>query len=235
VRVASAAVEKGNPLIGFLKRLLGSAPDAAPVKFENSSQYWEDRYRAGGNSGVGSYGQFATFKADFLNKFVADHAVQSVIEFGCGDGNQLNLFRFPSYTGVDVSKTVVERMRERHAADSSKKFLATDAPSFGVHDLSLSLDVIYHLVEDPIFDAYMRSLFGAAGRFVIVYASNGLPPGGYEWGPHVRHRKFTDWVAQNTPQWKLAEHVANPYPYKRVGTEESGSFADFFVFEKTSA
>jgi hypothetical protein len=42
----------------------------------------------------------------------------------------------------------------------------------GRFDLELSLDVIYHLVEDEVFDAYMRSLFAHAGRFVVIYSSN---------------------------------------------------------------
>ena len=44
---------------------------------------------------------------------------------------------------------------------SSKSFyLASQMPAIsGLFDLVLSLDVIYHLVEDEVYDAYMRSLF----------------------------------------------------------------------------
>ena len=39
-------------------------------------------------------------------------------------------------------------------------------------DLTLSLDVIYHLVEDDVFVSAMRALFDKAARFVVIYASN---------------------------------------------------------------
>ena len=55
-----------------------------------SSKYWENRYKAGGNSGSGSYSNLAIFKAEIINSFVKDNKIESVIEFGCGDGQQLN-------------------------------------------------------------------------------------------------------------------------------------------------
>src|SRR5258708_24901292 len=68
--------------------------------FQGSSAYWEDRYRTGGNSGAGSYNSLALFKAEILNAFVRANGVQKVIEFGCGDGNQLSLFEYPCYIGL---------------------------------------------------------------------------------------------------------------------------------------
>jgi hypothetical protein len=46
---------------------------------------------------VGSYGKFAAFKAEVLNAFVQEMRVDTVIEFGCGDGNQLTLARYPLF------------------------------------------------------------------------------------------------------------------------------------------
>jgi hypothetical protein len=96
-------------------------------------------------------------------------------------------------------------------------------------DLTLSLDVIYHLVEDGVFAQYMQTLFGASNRYVIIYASD-TDDNRDNAGTHVRHRKFTQWVQQNMPAWNLLEHVKNRYPYK--GDYRKGSFADFFIFEK---
>ena len=53
----------------------------------------------------------------------------------------------------------------------------------------LSLDVIYQLVEDEVFERHMRQLFSASHRFVIIYSSNfAQPPDSAE--PHVEHREF---------------------------------------------
>ncbi|NIQ00794.1 MAG: hypothetical protein GWM98_10685, partial [Nitrospinaceae bacterium] len=92
------------------------------VFFPGSGNFWETRYARGGDSGHGSQGRLAQFKAEVLNRFVEQHRVESVIEFGCGDGGQLALLRFPRYIGLDVAPTAIARCRERFRADSSKSF-----------------------------------------------------------------------------------------------------------------
>ena len=50
---------------------------AQPTPTFDSAQYWRDRYRAGGNSGAGSYGRLAGFKAEIVNAFVREHDIAS--------------------------------------------------------------------------------------------------------------------------------------------------------------
>lgn len=196
----------------------------------SSGNYWDKRYRSGGNSGPGSYGHLAAFKADVLNRFVQNHAISSVIEFGCGDGNQLALAQYPTYIGYDVSPVAVKLCRERFARDESKQFFLSDEYGGGHADLALSLDVIFHLTEDAIFYQYMRRLFGAAHRFVIIYSSNQNEPIEPA-STHVRHRRFSDWIERElSAQWKLLATVPNICPYD--GNSERTSFSDFFVYEK---
>ncbi|MCV7211817.1 hypothetical protein H7J75_24685 [Mycolicibacterium canariasense] len=198
-------------------------------RFTSSQDYWERRYRLGGNSGAGSYNRLARFKADYLNEFVAANGIDSVIEFGSGDGSQLALAKYPSYVGVDVSETVLANTRAMFAGNPAIQFLHTSEVTENHRaELALSLDVIYHLVEDVTFDAYMRQLFDAATKFVIVYASNEDKP----WSsPHVRHRQFTKWVERNRSDFGLIERIPNPYPYSEKDPENT-SFADFFAFRK---
>src|SRR3954467_11496426 len=101
------------------RRLSSSATPRSPAA---SAAYWEKRYAGGGDSGAGSYGRFADFKAEVLNEFVEAHAIRNVIELGCGDGNQLVLARYPEYLGLDVSPAAVARCRERFASDAGKSF-----------------------------------------------------------------------------------------------------------------
>ena len=197
--------------------------------FPGSAAYWEKRYQTGGNSGVGSYGFFAEFKAEVLNDFVATRKIKRVIEFGCGDGNQLTLARYPDYLGFDVSRTAISQCEKLFASDRTKAFRSLQDYHGDTADLTLSLDVLYHLVEDSVFERYMRQLFEASTRFVIIYASDTdeNPPDRVE---HVRHRKFTRWIQQNLPAWKLVEHLPNRYPYQ--GDHHKGSFADLFIYGK---
>jgi hypothetical protein len=207
---------------------------ASAVNFRGSREYWERRYANGRNSGAGSYGRLAQFKAQFLNQFVKQSAVQSVIEFGFGDGHQLEISQYPEYCGLDVSPTAAGICRDRFKHDTSKSFFVYDSATFTDNarifhaDLGLSLDVIYHLVEDAVFHNYMSHLFAAADRYVIVYSSNKdeLPA-----SPHVRHREFTQWVSVNEPSWELIDHVPNQYPFDPQRPSET-SFADFFVFAR---
>jgi len=197
------------------------------LPFKNSSDYWERRYAKGGNSGIGSYGRLAKFKAEFLNDFVEKNKIHSVLEFGCGDGSQLKLAQYPSYTGVDVSSKAIDICRALFATDLSKRFFHTDALDLAATaDLALSLDVVYHLVEDSVFENYMCRLFDSARRFVILYSSNFDDPVSVE---HVRHRCFTSWVEQNRPRWYVASMMSNIYPY-RADSPGDTSAADFYVF-----
>lgn len=219
---------KSLPVIGPI-----AVAVASPFKrdrFDSSAGYWERRYVRGGNSGAGSYNRLAEFKASFLNDFVQRNAIRSVIEFGSGDGAQLELAAYPDYIGVDVSKAAIERTRARFASDRSKRFyLSSELPVGTRAELSLSLDVIYHLVEDEVFEGYMRDLFGAAIRFVILYSSNTEQSAAV---PHVRHRRFTEWIAREQPAFVLREQVANPHPFD-ANDPDNTSFADFYVFERT--
>lgn len=224
-KVAQSADERLHRFQNALRKVLKVSA------FDNSRDYWEQRYRRGGNSGAGSYNRLAAFKADVINDFVATNNVESVIEFGSGDGAQLALAHYPPYVGVDVSHTVLEATRRRFSGDQSISFLHTSEVTEAHRaDLALSLDVIYHLVEDDVFDAYMRQLFSAATKFVIVYASNE----DRAWSsPHVRHREFTRWVEANQPDFVLTERIPNAYPYSKKDPDNT-SFADFYLFTRTS-
>lgn len=198
------------------------------VTFRSSGSYWDRRYRFGLTSGAGSRGRAARFKAEFLNEFVMEQGIRSVIEFGCGDGQQLALARYPSYIGLDVSPTAVEMCKRRFSGDPTKSFHLLDAmrtpgvdDSFSA-DLTISLDVIYHLLEDRIYLNHLTSLFGASRRFVIIYSSDRDEP---THARHVRHRRFTDDVAQGFPQFMPLRIVTNPH--------RDQSFANFHVYERS--
>lgn len=218
-------------------RQAASKPEEAFV----SADYWEQRYARGGNSGAGSYGKLAEFKAEVLNAFVRERQIRSVIDFGCGDGAQLALAEYPSYVGLDVSPTAVQMCRRRFAADPTKRFIVYDPANFDTShpahraELAISLDVLYHLIEEDVYERYLHQLFAAAEKYVVIYANDSderpavLPK-------HVRFRSFTAWIAANKPEWRLVRHVPNRYPLRRDLSENPAdeSFSDFYFFEKVT-
>jgi cyclopropane fatty-acyl-phospholipid synthase-like methyltransferase len=185
--------------------------------FPGSALYWERHYSRDGDSGSGSYGRSAEYKADFLNRFVGDEHIQSVIEFGCGDGNQAMQFHFPSYIGLDVSSTAVEKCKEVCKDDPSKQFFVSNKKESKLKaELVLSLDVVYHLIEKEVYETYMNQLFDAATRFVIIYAWDVESDKNY----HVKHRKFSEWIKENVPDFKLFNKIKN------------STFSDFYIYQR---
>lgn len=199
-----------------------------------SSLYWESRYRKGMTSGAGSFGRLSQFKARVINNFIVENPIQSVIEFGCGDGNQLALANYPSYFGLDVSDTAIDMCKQRFEADKSKKFFVYDPLRFTLKkdllaELSLSLDVIYHLIEDEIFEIYLKHVFDSAKRYVIIYSSDHD-----EYNPttvHVRHRHYSSYIVDNFNNWILSKTINNPYPFEEDNSNET-SKAFFNIYEK---
>ena len=198
----------------------------------NSRKYWEDRYVRGGNSGAGSYNDLAIFKASVINTFVKDHAVKSIIDYGVGDGNQLTLLDLSGilYTGVDVSQIAVDRCKALFSDDATKQFYNTDHFEAGrTADLVLSCDVLYHLIEDRVFQDYVGELFRRSNNYVIIYARDA----DLNHAPHVKFRKFTPYIASHHPDFVLHSHIPNKYPQLVIGQQnDTTSPSDFYIYKR---
>lgn len=194
------------------------------LRYPGSLAYWEGRYAGGGHSGAGSSGRLAAYKAEWLNHFVAAKGIHFVVEFGCGDGQQLQLARYPAYTGLDVAPSAIARCQRLFSGDETKQFALYQPfqfkPDAVQADLSLSLEVIFHLTEDALYSLYMQHLFAASRRWVVVFSSDENDQTGGRF-PHFRPRRFTPDVP---PGWILCERVENPH--------RDISVSSFFVFEK---
>ena len=200
-----------NPLIHWTVKKIRN------TFFPGSALYWERHYSRDGNSGTGSYGRSAEYKASFLNRFVEDNHIQSVIEFGCGDGNQAMQFNFPSYIGLDVSGTAIEKCGELCKHDPAKQFFILDQKTTALKaELAISLDVIYHLIEKDVYDNYMKQLFAAATKYVISYAWDVESDKNY----HVKHRNFSKWIKDHQQNFQLKD--------KR----RKEPYADFFIYQR---
>ena len=181
----------------------------------NSKEYWENRYKSGGNSGAGSRGIIAEFKAKVINDFVKNNNIQAVCELGCGDW-LFSLFDVPEYIGHDVSKFIIKRNKRIY--DDKLKF-TTSMDELTSYDLTISMDVILHLIEEDVYQQYMKDLFRLSNKYVIIFSTNWDEILG---GRHNKYRKFITVVPEN---FELIEVIDNPH--KGADTQ-----ADFFVFKK---
>ena len=74
------------------------------------------------------------------------------------------MIRVNEYVGIDISPFIVDQCRCKFKEDATKNFFTNDEflkEPFKA-ELTLSLDVIFHLVEDEVFEGYMNMLFAAA-------------------------------------------------------------------------
>lgn len=199
-----------------------------------SRAFWEARYQSGGTSGPGSYGRLAEFKISTINSVIQERQIASILDMGCGDGNQIAQLADVDYLGVDVSQDAVNHCRQAYKGAHNRCFLARDELSDETAEMTMSLDVVYHLVEDPIFEVYMTDLFDRSEKFVLIYSSDFdqlcLSP--IARPVHVRHRAFSDWVSAHRPDWKLQSRIDNPYKKKSSGSSQNVSFADFYLYVK---
>jgi tetratricopeptide (TPR) repeat protein len=155
-------------------------------------------------------------------------------DFGCGDGNILGYLNVDKYYGYDISKKSIEICSNKYRSDKNKHFQVYQSEIFRYvnrisTDLSLSLDVIYHLLEDETYDNYMTDLFNSSLRFVLIYSNNSKDKKSY--ASHIHCHKFTDWVRNNMPEWNLVGFYPNRYPF--IGNvNANSSFCNFYFFSK---
>ena len=191
----------------------------------SSQEYWEARYASGGHSGSGSEGANALWKATVINEFVATRQVRDIIEYGCGDGRQLQLATYPTYTGFDVSATAVRMCETMFASDPTKTFHTLPLPWAVAADLVLSLDVIYHLTEHDVYEQHLQDVFGSALKWVILYTTDAdfIDPD-FVPAAHVRHWPVAAHVETRFPDWRADDVILNPAPHM------GGS--DFYLYSR---
>jgi 2-polyprenyl-3-methyl-5-hydroxy-6-metoxy-1,4-benzoquinol methylase len=195
----------------------------------NNKEYWEKRYRDGGDSGEGSHDpDLVMFKAGVVNSLIHKYGVRDVIDFGCGDGNQIQHINVNGlYLALDVSSTAIE-LAKKFEGNKRKCFQTIDIQTIDssvipqrYFDMALSLDVVFHLVDDNEFEKYMKELFNASNNLVVIYSSNEKLE--TKSPNHIKHRVFKLWVNKHT-NFELINVVYNPFPEK--------TFCNFYIFQR---
>lgn len=210
-----------------------SSENADFIKNGGSLIYWEERYKKGGDSGASAFNRLAQFKIDVLNQFLNEHSDISVCyEWGFGDGAFLSEIHFPNYIGGEVSETALHICKEKYMGDETKQFFMIEEmleyiKEYGGCDLAISLDTLFNLVEDDVYETYMERLFGYAKRYVCILSSD------FD-RPHVGHEKrrcFTRYVSEHFPEFNLIKKIENKYPFDFTKPNET-SLSDFYFYER---
>ena len=199
----------------------------------NSDLYWENRYKQGGNSGSGSYNELAIFKATIINKYIKNIDINSILDYGVGDGNQLKLINTmgKKYVGIDVSPTIINKCKKLFKNDNTKNFFEVkDYDKSVKFDLVLSCDVLYHLIDERVYSSYLDNLFNFSSKYIIIYANN---TNYNRTSPHVKFRKFVDFIKSNYKDWKLVQHIPNKYTQTIIGQNNHDlGLSSFYIYKK---
>jgi hypothetical protein len=175
--------------------------------------YWNLRYENGGNSGAGSYGSCAEWKSQVLESFITAKNVSTLTDIGCGDFQNEDAFlNLLNYHGYDVSKWQIKNLKQKYRKKQFKFHQIRsnrDYRKIVKSEMSLSMDVILHLVDDADYSLYMHALFNTGIKYVgILNTATESNPTQMAW--HNKFRNENDWIVKNCPAWILIERISPP-------------------------
>src|SRR5215207_9382085 len=139
-----------------------------------------------GISGSGSTLEITREYRAYVERFIRQHHVKSVVDAGCGDWKFSREIDWGDarYLGVDVASDVIEAVRRKHA-DGRTKFQVCDiTEELPAADLLISKDVLQHLSNELVHAFISNNLKKGKYKWVILTNDRGsgnqdIMPGGY--------------------------------------------------------
>jgi hypothetical protein len=124
------------------------------IAFENVYKTKEWLGKVGTLSGIGSSIECAKEYLLFLQRFVVENDIRSIIDLGCGDFNLMRHFDFTgiTYLGVDIVEFVIQDNIIKYKTDNINfvnSNVVTYTPS-SKYDLVIIKDVLQHLSNENI-------------------------------------------------------------------------------------
>lgn len=140
-------------------------------------QYWEQRYFSGGTSGPGSIGKHKTWKWGIIDQFVQDLNLSDVLDVGCGDLSFWEGRDCDDYTGIDFSKTVIDKNTKRRPR---WHFIHANAENMipGLRrEIVLCMDVLFHITDEENFLSILHNLCHYSSNYIFVHTWKNNPFG----------------------------------------------------------
>lgn len=124
----------------------------------------------------------------FVEEFITEQGPKSVLDIGCGTGNNLTVplaRRFPEvrFVGADADPTSIEFARTHNAAANLEFRLTEELAADERFDLIIASEVIEHVEEPKRFLEFLNGRLAPGGRIVLTLP-NGYGP--FEFGSFVQ-------------------------------------------------
>lgn len=118
-----------------------------------TNKIWGTNSEGNGWSGIGSSYEATIQYREFIESFLKEHAIKTVVDLGCGDwefSRYINWFD-ACYLGIDIVDSVIERNKQKYQTDTINfihaNALAYDLPAA---DLLICKEVLQHLSNEAI-------------------------------------------------------------------------------------
>jgi SAM-dependent methyltransferase len=106
-------------------------------------------YASGIGSGPGSHPDYTRTFRGVLERFLVEHEIRSVLDYGCGDWQWAKMVQWGerSYLGLDIVPHLIDRLRREHGSDRIRFDVVVDPDRWTppAVDLVLCKDVLQHL------------------------------------------------------------------------------------------
>ena len=195
--------------------------------------YWDRRYARGEDSGVGSRGESLKYKADYLNSAFKKYDIESVFDFGCGDGNLVSLLNTKLYFGIDVSVESIRACRIRFRSENGYYFECGHFFEYTPEvirekinplDCVMCIDVLYHIINRDVLVKTLENIFGSMARIIILYT--------YPLGAIKKDRDMRVYGMYARDIAPILKDIVNEYRLEANTEPALGSASGFLVYQK---
>ena len=159
------------------------------------------------------------------------------MEFGCGDGNNLDQYKIENYLGLDVAKSAIDICERRYAHDPSKSFeLITPNQANTLDrsfDLVICLEVLMHVIDEDDYVWTLDQIFASSSSLVAIF--NPLTPiRRFSKGSHENYRNLLGYLVPYIGEYALIDVVTHPSttPIERLNGHVGDMASDFVILQR---
>ena len=129
-------------------------------------KYWDNRYKTGGNSGLGSISKNRDWKWEIIKKYCSD--LNNIIDVGCGDLSFWEGKDCKNYVGIDISPFIIQKNRDLrknwqficNSADIRQDIKANTVFCF---------DVLFHIMDERVYKKILENLTYYSEDIIFIY------------------------------------------------------------------
>lgn len=130
-------------------------------------KYWNQRYIKGGISGTGSRGDEREWRWNLIKEYVP--SVDEIVDVGCGDLAFWEGKDCRDYTGIDISKTIIESNRLKRP---NWKFINASSEIY-IESLQkecvICLGVLFHIMDEDVFRSTLKNICKYSNKYIVIY------------------------------------------------------------------